>query len=254
MTYEKVEELRKQLAERTAELEELESTEPSQIWLNDLDAIELALDERDRDIKQAEEDEKEAQEKTAKRQATKSKKKAAPRKRAPPKKKAAALKKVDEDSEEASIVPEKKVAKKTTRKPATKVAPKDDDDDDDDMELSLFDRLKLSKTVSTDSSESALSGSKRPSPKASSPKKATRAKRAKGPTKRRAKPKEIVIESSDEEDFVCNSESEDDMEIEVAKPAPRARRTTRKNAAPAKYNVVDSDDSFAMSSDDDSDF
>ena len=61
-------------------------------------------------------------------------------------------------------------------------------------------------------------------------------------------------ESSDEEDFVCNSESEDDMEIEVAKPAPRARRTTRKNAAPAKYNIVDSDDSFAMSSDDDSDF
>ena len=47
LTKEKADKLRQELAEKTAQLEELEATEPSQIWLNDLDAIEIALDERD---------------------------------------------------------------------------------------------------------------------------------------------------------------------------------------------------------------
>ena len=162
LTFEKVEELRKQLAEKTAELEELESTEPSQIWLNDLDAIEVALDGRDSEIEQAEEDELNAQKKTAARQATKGKKKAAPRKRVAKKKKA----------EEIVSIPEDEVAKppattSRARKPAAKKAPKIDveEEEDDDLELSLFDRLKLSKTISNDSSESSMAGSKRPSPK-----------------------------------------------------------------------------------------
>jgi len=252
LTYEKVEELRKQLAEKTEELEDLESTEPSQIWLNDLDAIELALDGRNREIEQAEEDEIKAQQKTAARQATKAKKKAAPRKRVAKKKK-----------EETVSISENEVVKKTTggsraRKPEAKKPPKiDDEDDDDDIELSLFDRLKLSKTISTDSSESSLAGSKRPSPKEASKKKAP-PKRAKASSKAAAKKSAAkakdIIEFSDEEDFICSSESENEMEVEVVAPPQRPRRGARGKSKPATYAIVDNDDSFMVDSDDDSDF
>ena len=47
LTFERAEELRKQLAEKTDEVATLESTEPQTIWLNDLDAIEEVLNERD---------------------------------------------------------------------------------------------------------------------------------------------------------------------------------------------------------------
>ena len=60
LTYEKAEELRKQLRERTVELEKLQATPPSQIWLNDLDNIEIALDERDVEMEEAEENERPA--------------------------------------------------------------------------------------------------------------------------------------------------------------------------------------------------
>ena len=43
LTFEKAEKLRQELGEKAKELEELQGTEPSQIWLNDLDAIEAAL-------------------------------------------------------------------------------------------------------------------------------------------------------------------------------------------------------------------
>jgi DNA topoisomerase II len=86
LTYEKAEELRAQLAERTKELHQLESTEPSTIWSKDLDDIEEALDARDEDIAEAEQDEKKAQNKTAKRQATKQKNAAAAKKRSQQKK------------------------------------------------------------------------------------------------------------------------------------------------------------------------
>eukprot|EP00531_Pseudo-nitzschia_arenysensis_P017060 CAMPEP_0116147982 /NCGR_PEP_ID=MMETSP0329-20121206/18076_1 /TAXON_ID=697910 /ORGANISM="Pseudo-nitzschia arenysensis, Strain B593" /LENGTH=1429 /DNA_ID=CAMNT_0003644009 /DNA_START=85 /DNA_END=4370 /DNA_ORIENTATION=- len=245
LTYEKVEELRKQLAEKTEELEKLESTQPSQIWLNDLDAIEVALDERDREIEQAEEDEMKAQQKTAARQASKGKKKkAAPRKRAPKKKK-------DDESVQ-------EVAKKApARKPAAKKAIIVDEEDDTDaeMELSLFDRLKLSKTISTDTSDSSLAGSKRPSPKESS-KKAAPTKRAKAPSrtarkKAPAKAKQDV-DLSDEEDFLCDSDSESDMDVEVVAAPSRPRRGARAKSKPATYAVLDDDDSFMIDSDDES--
>eukprot|EP00543_Licmophora_paradoxa_P010622 CAMPEP_0202466646 /NCGR_PEP_ID=MMETSP1360-20130828/69376_1 /ASSEMBLY_ACC=CAM_ASM_000848 /TAXON_ID=515479 /ORGANISM="Licmophora paradoxa, Strain CCMP2313" /LENGTH=579 /DNA_ID=CAMNT_0049090859 /DNA_START=33 /DNA_END=1772 /DNA_ORIENTATION=- len=47
LTFEKAEELRRQLAEKTKLVEDLEATSPSQLWLNDLDDIDEALDERD---------------------------------------------------------------------------------------------------------------------------------------------------------------------------------------------------------------
>ncbi len=257
LTFEKVEELLKQLAEKTGELEVLEAMEPSQIWLNDLDAIELALDGRDKEIEQAEEDEVKAQQKTAKRQATKGKKKAAPRKRAPPKKK---------KDEESLATVEQPVAKKSTaRKPAAKkpvpVETEDDADDmDDEIELSLFDRLKLSKTISTDSSDVSLAGSKRSSPKEGA-KKAAPVKRAKAPAKKTtrkkapAKKAKDIIELSDEDDFLCDTDSENEMEVEVVASKSRPRRGARAKAKPVTYDVVDDDDSFMVDSDgEDSDF
>lgn len=69
LTYEKAEALRAQLAEKTQELEILKKTEPAQIWLNDLDAIEAALDERDAHIDKALASEKKAQQKSRQIQA-----------------------------------------------------------------------------------------------------------------------------------------------------------------------------------------
>ena len=77
LTYEKAQALRNLLEEKSQELEILKETAPTQIWLNDLDAIEAALDDRDADIASAFETEKKAQQKSQKRQAKNTKKKAA---------------------------------------------------------------------------------------------------------------------------------------------------------------------------------
>lgn len=71
LTYEKAEQLRSQLAEKVKELTELQATDPSQIWLRDLDAIEVALDERDQALQAAEVDERRAQKKNQTRNAKK---------------------------------------------------------------------------------------------------------------------------------------------------------------------------------------
>ena len=63
LTLEKVEELRRQVEEKTEALEELIATSPTDIWLKDLDEIELLLDERDGEMEKAEKDEKKAQKK-----------------------------------------------------------------------------------------------------------------------------------------------------------------------------------------------
>ena len=59
---------------------------------------------------------------------------------------------------------------------------------------------------------------------------------------------------SDEEDYLCNSESNDDMEVDVVAPWPRSCRTKRAKAKPVTHDIVDNDDSFVADSDDDSDF
>jgi DNA topoisomerase-2 len=68
LTFEKAQELRQQLDERTAELRALENKEPSEIWLNDLDEIEIALGERDDGIKADANAESKAQKKNQKHQ------------------------------------------------------------------------------------------------------------------------------------------------------------------------------------------
>lgn len=47
LTFERAEELRMQRAEKVNEFETLQTTPPERIWLADLDAIEVLLDERD---------------------------------------------------------------------------------------------------------------------------------------------------------------------------------------------------------------
>jgi DNA topoisomerase-2 len=63
LTFERAEELRRQLAEKTEEVSTLEATEPQTIWLNDLTAIEEALDERDVELDAEAKKEKSAQSK-----------------------------------------------------------------------------------------------------------------------------------------------------------------------------------------------
>lgn len=48
LSFERAEELCRQKAEKVEEVKSLEGTSPEQIWLNDLDAIEELLDERDK--------------------------------------------------------------------------------------------------------------------------------------------------------------------------------------------------------------
>lgn len=68
LTFEKAEELRHQLDERTTELRALQNTAPSDIWLNDLDEIEIALSEREDDIRADANAESKAQKKSQKHQ------------------------------------------------------------------------------------------------------------------------------------------------------------------------------------------
>ena len=50
LTFERAEELRRQKAEKAEEVKKLQATSPEAIWLADLDAIDVALTERDSDI------------------------------------------------------------------------------------------------------------------------------------------------------------------------------------------------------------
>jgi DNA topoisomerase-2 len=81
LTFEKAEELRKQLEEKNQALLALEATSPSHIWLNDLDAIEVALDEREAALQQEIAGEMRAQKKNAKHQAKQKTQKKGPKKK-----------------------------------------------------------------------------------------------------------------------------------------------------------------------------
>lgn len=180
LTFEKAEELRAQLEERNNELQVLEDTTPSEIWLNDLDSIENALDERDDSIRKAESAEAKAQKKSKKKQ----QKKAAAAKKGK-KKKAdewdSDLEDSDEDeddffSDEEEVVkkpPRKPAArkqvapkvaatkpavKKTAAKPVAKVQPKIPEVDE--IELSLAERMSRKLMVSPPSKKSKAMGMK----------------------------------------------------------------------------------------------
>jgi DNA topoisomerase-2 len=117
LTYEKAEELRRQLADKQQEVKDLEATSPEQIWLKDLDAIVEALDEREAAMEAAARDEVKAQKKNKKVQA---------------KKKAVSKKKGDgwdsdleDDSSDDEVSPDdefSKPAKKPSKRAASKPA------------------------------------------------------------------------------------------------------------------------------------
>jgi DNA topoisomerase II len=280
LTFEKAEELRSQLAERTAELQELESTSPSTIWLNDLDAIEEALDVRDGQIAEAEQDERKAQAKTAKRQANKQKQAVAAKKRSAKKK--AEWNSEDEESSNGDMdfddvevvkpvtkAPRKKafetVVKAPTKgptlgeaaapkssaknapKPPTKRASTDPEDDEEDyLGLSRMSNLKKSNNAPVENS-SSLDSTKRPSPKSSE---ATSTKRSKVTKKDPVKSKKkTVVESDDDDEFDFGGKDlEMDKNVAPPLPANRSRRTVR---ATAKQRYID--DSSLDSEDDGSD-
>ena len=160
LTYEKAEELRRQLEEKTHALAELEATEPSTIWVRDLDAIEEALNERDGEIAKAAAEENKARQKSAKSRNARAGK--------PKKRNNNEWDSEDEDhssdedmsDDSAALAPPKPVARvKPTAKraaPAQKKAPVvavnkpvakktvealDSDSDDDMVEVSLSARL-----------------------------------------------------------------------------------------------------------------
>lgn len=130
LTFEKAEKLRLELAEKTRAVDDLEATAPTQIWRNDLEAIEVAMDERDIDFAEAVDAELAAQNKTKKHQAAKKKK--ATKGRNP--KKASKANSVNDDDDEDFVTESKKPKAKrapkkaqTTRKKQNKVKVLDDD-------------------------------------------------------------------------------------------------------------------------------
>ena len=71
LTFERAEELRTLVAEKTKDVSKLETTKPETIWLNDLEAIEEVLDERDIELDAEVKKEKNAQSKARVRVAKK---------------------------------------------------------------------------------------------------------------------------------------------------------------------------------------
>lgn len=192
LTYEKAEDLRQKLSEKTEELETLRGTQPSQLWLNDLDAIEVALEARDCALQADKDDELRAQNKNKKRV------KAGRAKTAKKKPKKGELDSdMDEDSDEDFFVRETKAKKNVAptkkivvKKPVSKAAastikesckramPKQpakakpsvatnenpmslDDSSDDDFSLPLAQRLQKNLKLAPSSSFEK----KRPSPR-----------------------------------------------------------------------------------------
>lgn len=248
LTYEKAEALRAQLAEKTVAVEELEVTAPTQIWLDDLDAIVAALDERDAEMDAAASDELKAQNKSKKRQAKATKKRSVAAKRGKKKK----ADEWDSDLEDSSNDDKGSdsdsevdfgVSRKTTvrkypalkkktaalpKKPPMMVAnqekpklpvPLCDEDElavssDDEVEMSLLERMKKNLMVSP--------ASKKPSV----PVKVEEKTRV---SKKRPSPRALAVDESDED---VDSDSLDDFD--TANFAPASVTPARKKAAVKK--------------------
>jgi DNA topoisomerase-2 len=251
LTFEKVEALKAQLAERTAELDILEATEPTQLWLNDLDAVEAALDERDVELSALAADEQKALQKNRKIQAKANKNKAKGKGKA---KKAmwedeSSSEESDQDSDssmEVEVVkpkprnkpaatkkapPAKKTAAPAKKAVAAKPPPPAQDSDDEMDELDLGARLQKIE-VTPSKLKAANQQKKRPSPKHD----------------------ESEADESEEDDFL------DEAEIVVAALTPAKKKTVKVTQpvkrgrnkpaakskgvakAPPKKKQVDSDD------------
>merc|ERR1712161_148830 len=125
LTFEKAEQLRKELLEKTQIVAVLEATTPEQIWETDLVDIEEALNERDGAFSNAVENEKNAQNKNKKQKAKKNLEKGSkkmidedfnPVKKAAPKKKAAQISKAKPKAKEKAKPKTIEIKSKTKEK------------------------------------------------------------------------------------------------------------------------------------------
>ena len=122
LTYEKVEELKAELADTQNRVQELENTTEQNIWLKDLDELEEALDERDAALEGLAKDERNAKKKTTKRNAKKKKKTVAAKKQ---KKKKGGWDSdaLSDSSEDEASIGDEFLASKTQRTAAKKRVP-----------------------------------------------------------------------------------------------------------------------------------
>jgi len=259
LTFEKAELLRRQLAERNAELLALEAKKPNQIWLEDLDAIEDALDERDRAIEQAEINEVNAQKKTAKRQSKKAKGKA--KKQAKSKKNKNEWNSEDEDSdedmEEVEVVKKSTVKPKKTSKPKKIAKPMIEVDDEavekevEGVKKSTVKPKKTSKPkkiakpmIDVDDDDEAVEDNIKDTKEVAET--TNRAKRLSPVSRGRGRAKKSKIMESE-------TESEDEADVALAKPRARTRVRAIAKAPTYTYSDDDDDDDSFMAESDDSD-
>lgn len=241
LTFERAEELRRQRAEKTGEVETLEGTSPESIWLTDLDAIDEALDERDADIAAELQKEVRAQSKSKARTVQKATVAAKHAKKA--KKKAnewdSDLESESDDDFVAKAAPKPKPVPKAApvvKAPSPVVtkplAPKED-------VRSVLEKLSISDVKPAPvAKEAAPSMKAAPINKAASQKKAPTQKKEK-----MAVPKKTY--DSDSDDFMEDSDSE----VEIV-TAPRAR-SGRAAAQKVTYVIDDSDSDESYDEDSD---
>lgn len=236
LTFERAEELKLLLAEKSRELNDLEATSPSTIWLRDLDAVEAAMDERDTFIEEAAREEAEARDNSKKRSSKTTKRKTANQNRSKARKPKSKLSTADKPG-----VREPPVAciKEETMDEQTGLAPTSEVTNPTEQ-LSLAERmsnlLDLSANKTLDKEDHFEGGKvsqakKRPSPKNTS-------KISKEPKKRKTKP----VEDSEESD---DDLSDDDLSLDesIEMTMPEARSRSKRAAAKEKVTY-----DYAMSS------
>jgi DNA topoisomerase-2 len=238
LTFERAEELRRQLAEKTDEVASLEATEPQTIWLNDLSAIEEALDERDVEYAAEAKKESQAQSKAKVRVAKQASAAAKKAKKASKKKDEwdSDVEMSDEDDDDDFVVskpapkpkaqPKKVAAPKPAAKPADKPVAVDE-------AASVLEKLSIKETAPVPVLK----------PAAPAKKVAAKAPAKKAPAKKAAPKKKSYDSSDDSDDFMGDSDSD----VEVVDAPPARNRSARTAAKPKTYVLDDS-------SDDDSEF
>lgn len=230
LTFERAEELRRQLAEKSEEVATLEATEPQTIWLNDLDAIEEALNERDFELDAEAKKESQAQSKAKVRVAKKATAAAKKAKKATKKKDEWDSDLEDSDEDDDDFVaskpapkpraqPKKVAAPKPAPKPAATV----------DEAVSVLEKLSIKETAPAVAKPAA------PAKKA-----VTKAPAKKAPAKKAA-PKKKTYDSSDDDSDDFMGDSDSDIEI-VDAPPPARSRSARTAAKPKTYVLDDSSD------------
>jgi len=137
LTFEKAEQLRRDLAEKTKAVTDLELTPSTEIWKNDLAAIEAAMDERDNAYAEAKEEELLAQNKSNQNQAGKKKKASRAKK---------SSKKVSSVDKDNLVMPKVKGNRKKKVQQEPKQVKKSDSDVEAIMEVDMMEKTSADST------------------------------------------------------------------------------------------------------------